>query len=197
MRLHFVLVLCGVILQAGCGSLGPALPTWKSTLAAASGKSADESDLADDPLSVDIPIARPTKDNPVTVAAAVSRTRVPPGGQMVLVVRCRTAEPWYIYAADRPADVGVPTRLNLKLPPNVTQSSNWQLPTAVIKASPLGEISTYAGDFRFMVPLQIPAEAVAGEMEIECEVSYQACSDATCLAPDSKLVVIPLTVVAR
>src|SRR5690606_29712999 len=99
-----------------------------------------ESDSVADPLTVDIPIARPTKENPVTVAAAVSRTRVAPGEQIVLVVRCQTAEPWYIYAVDGPADVGVPTQLNLKLPPSVTQSSAWQLPAATVKATALGEI---------------------------------------------------------
>lgn len=195
MRLHFVIVLvCGVVVQSGCGSLGQGLPTWQSTFAAADAKS----DSADDPLSVDIPIARPTKDNPVTVAAAVSRTRVAPGEQIVLVVRCQTAEPWYIYAVDGPADVGLPTQLKLKLPPNVTQSSAWQLPTPAVKASALGEIDTYAGDFRFMIPLEIaagsvPAETVPAEIEIHCEVAYQACSDATCLSPDSQHLVIPLT----
>lgn len=189
MRLHFVMVLvCGVVVQSGCGSLGQGLPTWQSTFAAAS----PEKDAADDPLSVDIPIARPTKDNPVTVAAAVSRTRVAPGEQIVLVVRCQTAQPWYIYAADGPADVGVPTQLKLKLPPNVTQSSEWQLPAPVIKASPLGEIATHAGDFRFMIPLQIAPGSVPAQMEIHCEVAYQACSEATCLAPASQHLVIPL-----
>lgn len=194
MRLHFVIVLvCGVLIPAGCGSLGQSLPTWQSTFAAANTKS----DSANDPLNVDIPIARPTKDNPVTVAAAVSRTRVSAGEQIVLVVRCQTAEPWYIYAADGPANVGVPTQLNLKLPPNVTQSSTWRLPAAALKSSPMGEISTYAGDMRFMIPLEIAAGSVAAEMEIHCEVAYQACSDATCLAPESQHLVIPLAVQMR
>ncbi len=202
MRLYiFIALVCGVGFQAGCGSLGTSLPTWQSTFAAGSGKSADKSDgksaATDDPLNVDIPIARPTKDNPVTVGAAVSRTRVSPGEQIVLVVRCQTADPWYIYAADGATDVGVPTQLNLKLPPNVTQSSTWQLPDAAIKASPLGEISSYAGDFRFMIPLEISADATAAEMEIQCELAYQACSDATCLAPASQRLVIPLAVQTR
>lgn len=190
MRLLFVTVLlCGTVIQAGCGSLGQSLPTWQSSFAAVDAKS----EAADDPLQVDIPISSPTDSNPVTVAAAVSRTRVSPGEQIVLVVRCQTAAAWYIYAVDGPAQAGVPTQLNLKLPPHVTQSSDWQLPTATVKASPLGEIESYAGDFRFMIPLEIAAGSVPAEMEIQCEVAYQACSDATCLAPTTQRLVIPLT----
>lgn len=189
----FGVLACGLIVQTGCGSFGQSLPTWQSTFAATTGTAV----AAKDPLAVDIPIAKPTDSHPVTVAAAVSRARVAPGEQIVLVVRCQTAKPWYIYAVDGSAEAGVPTRLNLRLPPQVSQSSPWQLPTPAIKASPLGEISSYAGDFRFMIPLEIAAGSAPRELEIECEISYQACSDATCLAPDSQRLVIPLTVHAR
>ncbi|MEZ6081029.1 MAG: protein-disulfide reductase DsbD family protein [Pirellulaceae bacterium] len=130
-------------------------------------------------------------------APAVSRTRVAPGEQVMLVVRCQTAEHWHIYAVDGPVDVGVPTRLNLTLPAGMTQPYPWQLPTAAVAASPLGEISTYAGDFRFVIPLQISPTAPLGKMELQCEVAYQACSESTCLAPGSQHLVIPLTVQSR
>lgn len=192
---------------SGCGTLGKGFPTWESTFAKASfqsagGKSADGqsaagSDSASDPLAVDIPVARPTDQRPVTLGAAVSRTRVAPGEQVILVVRCQTAEPWHIYAVDGAADVGVPTRLNLALPAGMTQPHPWQLPAATVAASPLGEINTYAGDFRFLIPLQISPTAPLGKMELQCEVAYQACSESTCLAPDSQHLVIPLTVQSR
>ncbi|MCC7338782.1 MAG: hypothetical protein IT422_27120 [Pirellulaceae bacterium] len=197
---------------SGCGTLGKGFPTWESTFAktsfkSADGKSADGqsadgqsatgSSSASDPLAVDIPVARPTDQSPVTLGAAVSRTRVAPGEQVMLVVRCQTAEHWHIYAVDGPVDVGVPTRLNLTLPAGMTQPYPWQLPTAAVAASPLGEISTYAGDFRFVIPLQISPTAPLGKMELQCEVAYQACSESTCLAPGSQHLVIPLTVQSR
>lgn len=187
---------------SGCGTLGKGFPTWESTFAKTSfkssdGKSATGSDSASDPLTVDIPVARPTEQSPVTLGAAVSRTRVAPGEQVVLVVRCQTAEPWHIYAVDSPVDVGVPTQLNLTLPAGMTQPYPWQLPAAAVATSPMGEISTYAGDFRFLIPLQISPTAPLGTMELQCEVAYQACSDSTCLSPDSQHLVIPLTVARR
>ena len=178
----------------GCGTLGKGLPTWETAFAKSSVKSSKNPEAASDPQSLDIPVAKPTAQNPLTLGAAVSRTRVAPGEQVLLVVRCQTAKPWYIYAADGPAGVGVPTQLNLALPPGMTQPHPWQLPTATVKASPLGEISTYSDDFRFTIPLQISPTAPAGKMELQCEVAYQACSDSTCLAPGSQRLVIPLTV---
>lgn len=187
---------------SGCGTLGKGLPTWESTFAksslkSAEGKSATSSDSDSDPATVDIPVARPTDQNPVSLGAAVSRTRVTPGEQVILVVRCQTAEPWHIYAVDGPTDAGVATQLNLTLPAGMTQPFPWQLPAAAQAASPLGEISTYAGDFRFLIPLQISPTAPAGKMELQCELVYQACSDSTCLAPSSQHLVIPLTVQPR
>ena len=182
---------------SGCGTLGKGLPTWENTFAKTFFKSSAGSDSTSDPATVDIPVAPPTEQNPVSVGAAVSRTRVVPGEQVILVVRCQTAEQWHIYAVDGPVDVGVPTQLNLTLPAGMTQPFPWQLPNAVAAASPLGEISTYAGDFRFLIPLQISPEAPLGKMELQCEVAYQACSDSTCLAPGSQHLVIPLTVQSR
>ena len=203
MRRIMVIGLLGCAVGlGGCGTLGKGLPTWDNTFAKSSLKSASDQSTsgtarASDPAKVDIPVARPTDQNPVSVGVAVSNTRVAPGEQVMLVVRCQTAEPWHIYAVDGPADVGVPTRLNLTLPAGMTQPSPWQLPAASVAASGGGEISTYAGDFRFLIPLQISPSAPLGKMELQCEVAYQACSDSTCLAPDSQHLVIPLTVQSR
>jgi DsbC/DsbD-like thiol-disulfide interchange protein len=146
------------------------------------------------PLTVDIPVEKPSADKPVTLGAAVDRTQVSPGESILLVVRCKTTEPWYIYAADGKEEIGVPTRLELTLPPGLTQQSPWQLPVSKPKDTPLGQVGTYANDVRFMVPLLVNPLASPGKVEVQCAFHYQACSDSTCLSPASHKLVIPVAI---
>lgn len=149
------------------------------------------------PLTIDIPVEQPSADRPVTLGAAVDHTRVFPGDSILLVVRCKTAEPWYIYAVDGKEDIGVPTRLELQLPAGVTQQSPWQLPVAKPKHTPLGQVGTYATDVRFLVPLLVNPLVQAGDLEVQCAFHYQACSESTCLSPASQKLVIPLKIQAH
>jgi DsbC/DsbD-like thiol-disulfide interchange protein len=187
--INYLLLSLGLLLPSGCG--------WSNNPFALA-----RHDLENDakfvgeanPLTVDIPVAKPNAENPVTLGAAVDRTQVMPGSSILLVVRCKTAEPWYIYAADGKQDIGVPTRLELKLPRGVTQQSPWQLPVSKPKESPLGQVGTYANDVRFMVPLLVDPLAPPGKVEVQCTFHFQACSDSTCLSPASHKLVIPVTI---
>lgn len=178
-----------LLLNSGCGSLNRPFSLMR-------GEHDDDSNYVGEanPLTVDIPVAKPTQEKPVTLGAAVDRTRVSPGESILLVIRCKTAEPWYIYAAEGIKDIGVPTRIELQLPNGLTQVSPWQLPTAKPKQTPLGQFGTYAQDVRFMVPLLISPQAPEGTFEIKCDFHYQPCSDSTCLSPASQKLVIPITV---
>ncbi len=183
-----VVSLCSIVFigslgtVGGCGALGKP-PSLAAKTAANSA-----------PQAVDIPVAPPNDTQPVTLGAAVSRTRVEPGETIVLVVRCKTSSPWHIYACGEATEGSSPTQLALQLPDSVSMAADWQLPTASSNPSPLGNIETYAGDFRFTVPLAISPTAAAGPVQVTCDIRYQACSDVTCLAPGSQRLVIPLTV---
>lgn len=146
------------------------------------------------PQTLEVAIEAPSNTNAVTLAAAVNRDEAPPGDELTLVVRCRTATPWYIYAVDGPEGVGAPTRLELSLPEGIRQSAAWSLPVAQKKSSVLGEVAYYTDDMRFTVPLQLAETITSGKTELQCTVHYQACSDTTCLAPASKKLTIPLSV---
>ncbi len=187
--LTVVVLTVGLVLNAGCGSLNRPFSLLR-------GEHDDTSTYVGEanPLTVDIPVAKPTQEKPVTLGAAVDRTQVSPGESILLVIRCKTAEPWYIYAAEAIEDIGVPTRIELQLPAGVTQQSPWQLPTAKPKQTPLGEVGTYAQDVRFMVPLHVSPQAPKGAYEIKCDFHYQSCSDSTCLSPASQKLVIPISI---
>lgn len=182
-------LLSAVALLAGCGGLGKPFSLGLGEYEAAN-KFAGEAN----PLTIDIPVEQPSAEKPVTLGAAVDRTRAAAGESILLVVRCKTAEPWYIYAADGQDDIGVPTRLELKLPAGVTQQSPWQLPAAKPKQTPLGQVGTYDTDVRFLVPLLINPLAPAGKLEVQCDFHFQACSESTCLSPASHKLIIPLVI---
>ena len=186
-------MIAGVAL-GGCGGLGKPFSDMLGN--SMLGKSPTAASFVGEanPLTIDIPVAAPTSEQPVTLGAAVDRTRVVPGQSILLVVRCKTADPWYIYAAEGKDDIGVPTRLELQLPAGMTQQAAWQLPAAKPKQTPLGQVGTYANDFRFLVPLLVSPQATPGKREVQCVFHFQACSDSTCLSPASHKLVIPLTV---
>ncbi len=184
-----IAVCVGWSLLPGCGWLGKPFSLVRGELGGSS-KYAGEAN----PLTIDIPVEAPSADKPVTLGGAVDRTKVAAGESILLVVRCKTLPPWYIYAADGTEEIGVPTRLELKLPSGVTQQSPWQLPNAKAKQTPLGQVGTYAQDVRFMVPLLVNPLAPPGKLEVRCSFQYQACSDSTCLSPASHTLVIPITV---
>lgn len=186
-------VLMGSLLvYAGCGWSNNPFAQWRNEPPATSNFVGEAN-----PLTVDIPVAQPSQEKPVTLGAAVDRTQVAPGQSILLVIRCKTAEPWYIYAADGNQEIGVPTRLELSLPSGLTQQAPWQLPVAQTKRTPLGEVGTYAQDVRFMVPLMVAPSIPPGTLEVQCTFHYQACSDTTCLSPASHKLIIPLTVQSR
>ncbi len=191
--MRWIISLC-LVACVGCGSFSRAFSQLSRKQPAMNHEdSAAENFSAD---AVEIPIETPNDKNAVTVAAAISRNRVSPGDDLVLIVRCKTSPPWYIYAADGPDGIGVPTRLELVLPPGIEQAAPWTLPTAKRKMTALGEVAYYNDDLRFSVPLKISESVPLGSPELQCMVHYQACSDATCLAPASKKLVLPLTLQA-
>jgi hypothetical protein len=182
----------------GCGTLSPNRPLRNGESARAdSGGTADAAAEEVDPQKLEILVDEPNQEQPVASGFALSRSTVSPGETTTLVIRCRTVEPWYIYAVEGPTGVAAPTTLELSLPPIVSLASNWSLPPAHTKHSPLGNIAVYAGDFRFSVPLSVAEEAEVGRVEFPCVLRYQACSDRSCLPPTEIRLSVPITIAAE
>jgi DsbC/DsbD-like thiol-disulfide interchange protein len=180
----------------GCGAFKPGRASLNvgnspSAAVATATTEARTADLQSSDISVDAP----SQKQPVTSGAALSQSQVRPGEETTLIVRLRTAEPWYIYAAEGPTGVASSTVLELSPPAFISKASDWSLPAAETKHSPLGDIDVYKGDFRFSLPLSVAKTAAAGTFEIACTVRYQACSDRSCLPPTELQLVVPLTIV--
>ncbi len=192
MRLHYEVVILGLCILSlvGCGATARSW-AFKSSQPAVDSPS---SHVDFDPLTADVPVKLPNASEPVTAAAQLSQPKIAVGGTTTLVVRLKTAKPWTIYAIDNPEDTGTPTRLELTLPSGLVQQSDWSFPTAKTKDSPFGPVQYYSDDVRFSVPLTTSASAKAGPAELLCTVHYQACSDATCTAPTSQRLTIPLVI---
>ncbi len=182
----------------GCGTLGPAraLRYGESARTDSAGTANAAADVVD-PQKLEILVDEPNQEQPVASGFALSRSTVRPGETTTLVIRCRTVEPWYIYAVEGPTGVATPTTLELSLPPIVSLASDWSLPPAHTKQTPLGDVAVYAGDFRFSLPLSIAQEAEAGTVEIPCVLRYQACSDRSCLPPSEIRLSVPITIASK
>ncbi len=170
---------------AGCTQAPP--PAAPATPAATS--STDSLPSADS-VSIDIP--EPTASEPVAWGATVVPTDVSAGGKALLVVRAKIAEGWHIYAAEGSTGVGRPTKLQLTLPAGYT-AETWELPHAEVKSTQLGDVSHYKHTATFAVPIQVGSEA-SGAADIGCEISFQSCTDVSCLPPTSTSLSIPVTV---
>jgi DsbC/DsbD-like thiol-disulfide interchange protein len=80
----------------------------------------------------------------------------------------------------RPEGPTTPTQLSLKLPKGVSPVGDWQAPKPDRFYSGAGESRGYMGEAKFTHELAIENEQAAGQVEIGCEVLYQACNDRMC-----------------
>jgi DsbC/DsbD-like thiol-disulfide interchange protein len=125
----------------------------------------------------------PTPNNPF-VAIAALRPAGGGGGDLVeLVIEARTAPGWHIYAVGDSQGGAVPTSLEVKLPRGVEPAGAWQYPQA--RAGPEGPAGIYEGRLTFRRPLKITESARRGPIEIQCEVTYQACDPFRCRPPET------------
>ncbi len=63
-------------------------------------------------------------------------------------------------------------------------------------AFPEKKREAYHETFTITVPISAPAEAAAGDIEVELQVRYQGCKDKICFLPNERSVPVTLTVVA-
>jgi DsbC/DsbD-like thiol-disulfide interchange protein len=123
----------------------------------------------------------PTLKNPF-VAKAALRPAEGKGGDVVdLVIEARTAPGWHIYATGDSPGGATPTSLEVKLPRGVEPAGAWQYPKA--QPGQDGQGGIHAGRLLFRRPLKITDAAQGGPIEVQCDLTYQACDPFHCLPP--------------
>ncbi len=147
--------------------------------------------------SSDLSLDEPTNAKPLSVAAAFSPKQAGPGDTITLEVRAKTARGWHIYAVDKPTGVSVATSLKLTLPQGVTASGPWRLPEPELDISGGSPTFVYHGELSFRRELRVAKDIAAAQYSVTCDFGYQACTAASCLAPNKIRLTVPLTIVPR
>ncbi len=154
--------------------------------------------------------AQPADDQPmVRVAAVAERTQTAPGDTFAVAVRFAFKEHFHIWPNSPVKPKGlddlepIPTLITLApmppLPAGVrvfTQQAQWPKPDEITVAfgpTPMS-ITSYARPFVAFVPVQIAGDAKPGEITIPLTVSYQACNESNCFAPEEVALTVTLTI---
>ena len=131
------------------------------------------------PILVD----EPTLENPFVAKAELRPAARSADDTVELVIEARTAPGWHIYAVgDSPAGT-IPTSVEVKLPRGVEPAGPWKYPQA--KPGQDGQGGIYEGKLQFLRRLQITENAPKGPIEVQCELTYQACDPFRCRPPET------------
>jgi DsbC/DsbD-like thiol-disulfide interchange protein len=128
-------------------------------------------------------VEEPTADNPFVAKAALRPTEGSGGDTVDLVIQARTAPGWHIYAAGESPGGAVPTSVEVRLPRGVEPAGPWQYPRA--EPGQEGQGGIYQGQLLFRRPLKITQNAQRGAIEVQCELTYQACDPFRCRPPET------------
>lgn len=189
-----VLLACVVIV--GCGSSG-----HQDQNAAAEAKSLDEPPPEPDALFTKAQKAAPgdrleSSSEYVHIKVYPSYDRIHPGMELKIVLDLTIKAGWHINSHSPHDAYLIPTTVDLG------PDSPFKL-TSVLFPEPLEiklkfsemPVSVFEGGVLIGGVIQIPEDTVLGKYEIPLALKYQACDDATCLAPETLEVKIPLVVV--
>jgi DsbC/DsbD-like thiol-disulfide interchange protein len=124
----------------------------------------------------------PTPDRPVAYAAALRPAGDGRGNLLTLVVVVKTAPGWHIYSVGKTSGTGIATTLTLKLPKGIRAEGDWKLPASEVGTD--GKSRVFQGTMKFSRLLRISSEKPLGQIELACELGYQACDPFSCLPPE-------------
>jgi hypothetical protein len=137
----------------------------------------------------------PTRSNPVVATAAVRPRRVKAGESLTLTVDVRVAAGWHINAVRGGRETAIPTRLELKLPPGIAATADWVLPQPDVAEQARGPV--YRGAITFRRTLKVTEKATVGNVDVFCNLTYQACDENQCLRPTTIKLRAPLEVASH
>ncbi len=147
---------------------------------------------ADDPAPQKKDTPEKLRPHQATFAASVEPAQAAPGETVTFQIRARVDPGWHIYAYEKaPPETGpMPTQLDFFDHGGLQLEGDW-----VASASPtlkkeeafpdLDFVAYHEGEVTWSQTLKVPANATAGSRALRCQVSYQLCSESSCLPPTS------------
>ncbi|MGM0426344.1 MAG: cytochrome c biogenesis protein CcdA [Thermodesulfobacteriota bacterium] len=126
-----------------------------------------------------------------------SRDGYPPEGEYPVAFSIHIASPWYIHATEAGESGLYPTRLTINASPHI-QVKDITFPAAQQKTFSYAEapVAVYSGNILVRATLVIEKDIPVGMYEINGALSYQACSEDSCLPPEKVLIPVQIPVVS-
>lgn len=142
-------------------------------------------------------LAYPSAPQAATVRVEVVRPRstYPAGASYPVEFLVRVDKSWYIHGTGAGKEGLIPTRLNFDDSPGV-KVEEIRFPAPEKKRFPYAKTSVEVlfGEFRVRGTIVVSSEAGPGERSLKGTLSFQACSDTSCLPPAKVPVVLSLNI---
>ncbi len=139
---------------------------------------------------------------PVALQAAVVEVRVvhsrdiyPAGGRYPVGFRIRVESPWLLHGTEPGAEgLLIPTRLEFP-PSGAVRVEGVRFPAPEQRRFSYvpDPVEVYAGEILVQADLVVEAAVPPGEHRLRGSLSYQACTETTCLPPETISVVMPVS----
>ncbi|MCJ7808939.1 MAG: thioredoxin family protein, partial [Desulfobulbaceae bacterium] len=132
----------------------------------------------------------------VQVSVSQSMDRYPAGGSFPVEIRITTAKGWYIHGPEKDQNFLIPTVLSFPATePIRIEEIKFPAPEKITFAYAKDPIEVFSGEIRVKALLMVEKEATPGNHMLKGELSYQACSENSCLPPEMVPVSISVSVV--
>lgn len=135
-------------------------------------------------------------NEPFLVQERPVAAKVPPGGQAEAELTFRLGKGLHINSNKPSSELLVPTTLKLD-PPAGVEVMKIVYPEGEDKSfafAPEEKLNVYEGRFTIRAKLKTQPSAKPGNLKVEGELKYQACTDAVCYPPKKLPVVLPVEV---
>ena len=132
----------------------------------------------------------------VQVSVSQSMDRYPAGGSFPVEIRITTAKGWYIHGPEKDQNFLIPTVLSFPATETIRiEEIKFPAPEKITFAYAKDPIEVFSGEIRVKALLVVEKEATPGNHILKGELSYQACSENSCLPPEMVPVSISVSVV--
>ena len=143
--------------------------------------------------------ARRKPADKVTAKVLLSADPLPPGGTCRVLVQLDIAPGWHIHGnpagdpeGDNATELSLQSELDLTL-----QGVNYPKARVVERDADQAPARYLEGKTSIRATLEIPREAAGKTEELQFEILYQACNDASCLRPQTLKLKVPVRVARR
>lgn len=119
-----------------------------------------------------------------------------PGDQIILELNAEIESGWHIYSVSQPAGGPMASIISIPGKQGFQGDGAMQTPTPNRSFDPNFnmETETYEGKINFKIPVSVKENTPLGDQRIAIDVSYQTCSDTTCLPPYTSHLFVPIKI---